>query len=206
MTRVLENYGLILLFGLVAVEGCGIPLPGETALIAAGVLASNGHYSIESVIAVAAAGAIIGDNTGYWIGRIGGRALLRRVPLIRHEIERVLPRAERFFGKHGPKTVFVARFVAVLRITAAWLAGVSHMQWWRFAAFDAAGSILWATVFGLVSYEFGRAAADAITHYGFYVVGAVAVVAVLGFVGYRIRRKRRRTADAAHHDDASPDA
>ena len=190
MTHLLLSYGLVLLFLLVAVEGAGVPLPGETALIAAAVLASDGHYSIEAVIAVGAGGAIAGDNTGYWIGRLGGRKLLARTPIVRNSFEKILPVAERFFHRHGAKTVFVARFIAILRMTAAWLAGISHMRWRLFFLFDAAGGILWATVVGLIAYVFGRAAADAISHYGLYAVIGIVVVVVIGFVAFRIWRKR----------------
>jgi membrane protein DedA with SNARE-associated domain len=193
LTANVQSYGLILVFLLVAVEGAGIPLPGETALIAAAILASQGHFAIEAVIAVAAAGAIVGDNTGYWLGRLGGRRLLERLPVISTTVERVLPRAEVYFHRHGAKTVFVARFIAILRITAAWLAGISHMPWRRFVVFDAAGSILWATAYGTVAYFFGKAAADAISHYGVYAaVAIVAVAAIVVLVWYF--RHRRGTA------------
>ena len=146
-----------------------MPLPGETALIAAGVLASQGRFhSIEVVIVVAALAAIIGDNVGYWLGRKGGRALLERTPFVRDAFERALPPAERFFERHGPKTVFLGRFVAFLRITSAWLAGISHMPWWRFFFWNAAGGIVWATLVGVVAYKFGEAAAEAINKYGLY--------------------------------------
>src|ERR671918_441059 len=103
VTELLLSYGLILLFVLVAVESAGVPLPGETALVAAAILAERGHYSLVAVIVVAAAAAIAGDNAGYWIGRKGGRALLRRTPVVRRYFERVLPPAERFFARHGGK-------------------------------------------------------------------------------------------------------
>lgn len=190
MTRLLIDYGLILLFVLVALESTGVPLPGETALIAASVLASQGHYSIVWVIVVAAAGAIIGDNAGYWLGRKGGRALLRRIPLLRDYFEKVLPPAERFFARHGGKTVFFGRFVSLLRVTSAWLAGISHMHWWRFLAWNAAGGILWAAGFALLSYYTGRAAADAIDHYGLYAAIGIVILAAIAFVGFRILHRR----------------
>ena len=115
MEALLNHHGLLILFLLIAVESAGVPLPGETALIAAGVLAAQGHFAIEWVIVVAAAAAIIGDNVGYWLGRKGGRALLERTPYVRTYFERALPPAERFFDRHGPKTVFIARWVALLR-------------------------------------------------------------------------------------------
>jgi membrane protein DedA with SNARE-associated domain len=190
LTHLLLSYGLVLLFGLVAMESAGIPLPGETALVAASVLASQGHYSIVAVIAVATLGAIVGDNIGYWVGRKGGRALLERTPLVRDYFERALPPAERFFERHGAKTVFFARFFAVLRVTAAWVAGISRMHWWKFFLWNAAGGIAWALLIGLVAYEIGHAAAAAIGRYGLYAGIAIAVVVVVGVVSMRFWRKR----------------
>jgi membrane protein DedA with SNARE-associated domain len=190
VTHLLLTYGLALLFGLVAIESSGVPLPGETALIAAAVLASQGHYSIAAVIAVAAAGAIVGDNIGYWLGRKGGRALLTRVPVVRDHFERVLPAAEQFFQRHGSKTIFLARFFAILRVTAAWVAGISGMPWWRFLLWNAAGGIVWAILVGLVAFEVGKAAADAISRYGLYAGVAVAVLVVVAVVVARFWRPR----------------
>lgn len=190
MTHLLLHYGLVLLFGLVALESTGVPLPGETALIAAAVLASQGHYSIVSVIVVAAAGAIVGDNAGYWIGRKGGRALLKRVPYLGDYFTRILPPSERFFERHGAKAVFFGRFVSILRVTAAWLAGISHMSWWRFLFWNAAGGIIWAIAFGVVAYYSGRAAAEAINHYGLYAGIGLAVLIVVAVVGIHFGRKR----------------
>jgi membrane protein DedA with SNARE-associated domain len=179
MTQLILDYGLYLLFVLVALESTGVPLPGETALITAGVLAAQGHYSIVAVIVVAAAGAIVGDNVGYWLGRTGGRALVYRYEWSRRFAERVVPPAERFFERHGAKTVFLARFLTGLRVTAAWMAGISHMPWWRFLFWNAAGGILWATAFGLVAYYAGRAVAEAINKYGLYAGIALVVLIVL---------------------------
>src|SRR5436309_5940052 len=128
MTHFITDHGLPLLFAVVMIESFGIPLPGETALIAFGVLAAQGHYSIASVIAVAAAGAIVGDNLGYWlIGRLGGRALFRRWHWLHQYSERVLPRAESLMARHGGAAVFFGRFVAILRYTIAWVAGLTGM-------------------------------------------------------------------------------
>src|SRR5262245_16489740 len=168
----------------------GVPLPGETALITAGVLAAQGHYSIVVVIAVAAAAAIVGDNIGYWIGRKGGRALLYRTPFIRDYFARVLPPSERFFRRHGAKAVFFGRFVSILRVTAAWLAGISHMPWWRFLFWNAAGGIIWATAFGVVAYYSGRAAADAINHYGLYAGIGLVILIAIAVAGVHFWRKR----------------
>ena len=120
MTHLIVQYGLVILFLLVAMESAGVPLPGETALVTAAVLAKD-HWGIEWVIVVAAAGAIVGDNIGYWLGRLGGRKVIERYEITRRYADRALPPSERFFKKHGGKTIFLARFIAVLRVTAAWI-------------------------------------------------------------------------------------
>jgi membrane protein DedA with SNARE-associated domain len=181
VTHFFTHHGLPLLFAVIMLESFGIPLPGETALIAFGVLASQGHYSIVVVIAVAAAAAIIGDNLGYeLIGRKGGRRLLERWEPLRRRAERILPPTEELMAKHGGKVVFFGRFITILRYTAAWVAGIAGMPWRKFLFWNAAGGICWATLVGLVSYYAGGAAADAIQRYGIY-AAAVVVGAVLIF-------------------------
>jgi membrane protein DedA with SNARE-associated domain len=182
LTHFFTSHGLPLLFAVVLLESFGIPLPGETAQIAFGILASQGNYSIVWVIVVAAAGAIVGDNLGYWlIGRWGGRALFERWAFLRRYSERFLPAAERLMRKHGGKTVFFGRFVTVLRYTAAWVAGIGRMEWWKFLFWNAAGGIIWATAVGLVAYYSGHAAADAIQRYGIYAAAGIAVLLVVGW-------------------------
>ena len=182
MTHFFTSHGLPLLFTVVLLESFGIPLPGETALIAFGVLASQGHYSIVTVIAVAAAAAIIGDNLGYAvIGRWGGRRLFERTRYGRRYAERFLPTAERLMAKHGGKVVFFGRFISILRFTAAWAAGIARMPWWRFFFWNASGAICWATLVGLVSYYAGAAAADAIQRYGIYAAVAIVVAVLIAF-------------------------
>src|SRR5579883_574967 len=156
------------------VASFGIPLPGETALIAASVLASQHALVIWQVIAAAAVAAILGDNLGYLTARSSGRRLLDRWRLTRRYAERLLPRAERFFARHGSKTVFIGRFIAVLRFTAAWAAGLSHMPWRSFLLWNAAGGIAWAITIGLVAYYAGHTAAAAIQRYGLYAALAIA--------------------------------
>ena len=193
MTHFFTHHGLPLLGVVVGIESFGIPLPGETALIAFGVLASQGHYSIVWVIVTAALGAIVGDNLGYWlIGRLGGRALFRRWGWLRRYADRVLPRAEALMARHGGKTVFFGRFVSILRYTVAWIAGLSRMHWWKFLFWNAAGGIAWATAVGLIAYYAGRAAADVIQRYGLYAAAAVAVALALGWLV--LRRARGRAA------------
>jgi membrane protein DedA with SNARE-associated domain len=183
VTHFFTTHGLPLLFAVVMLESFGIPLPGETALIAFGVLASQGHYSIVVVIAVAAAAAIIGDNLGYeLIGRKGGRRLFERWGPLRRRAERILPPTEELMAKHGGKVVFFGRFITVLRYTAAWVAGIAGMPWRKFLFWNAAGGICWATLVGLVSYYAGGAAADAIQRYGIYAAAVVAGAVVIFFL------------------------
>jgi membrane protein DedA with SNARE-associated domain len=190
VTKLILDHGLLILFVVVALESAGVPLPGETALIAAAVLASQGHWSIAWVIGVAAGAAIVGDNGGYWAGRTGGRKLISRWRRLERWSHRVLPPSERFFRRHGAKTIFVARFFSVLRVTAAWLAGVGRMEWWRFLFWNAAGGICWATLVGLLSYYGGRAAADAVSHYGLLAGAAIVVLLVLAFGVFHFMKRR----------------
>jgi membrane protein DedA with SNARE-associated domain len=191
MTHFITNNGLPLLFAVVMIESFGIPLPGETALIAFGVLAAEGHYPIASVIAIGAAGAIVGDNLGYWlIGRLGGRALFRRWRWLNQYSDRVLPRADSLMARHGGKAVFFGRFVSILRYTVAWVAGLSGMHWLRFLFWNAAGGIVWATAVGLTAYYAGQTASDAIQRYGLYAAGGVVAVIIVGWLGVRYARGR----------------
>ena len=196
MQSLVVQYGLVVLFLLIAMESAGIPLPGETALVAAGVLSSRGDMDIVAVIVVAATAAIVGDNIGYWAGRLGGRKLLERWERLDRYASRVLPWSERFFKRHGGKTIFIARFVAVLRVTAAWMAGVSKMHWWLFFLWNAAGGIVWAVAVGLVAYYAGQAAAEAIGRYGFIAGAAIVVLLVVGALLFRFFRRRMLGAES----------
>jgi membrane protein DedA with SNARE-associated domain len=152
----LESYGYLVVFLLVLIESIGVPVPGETALIAAALYAGSTHkLDIWWVIAAAIAGAIIGDNIGSSIGRYGGAKLLLRHG---HRIglhEDRLKIGIWLFRRHGGKVVFWGRFVSVLRTWAAFLAGTNKMAWPRFLFFNAAGAIVWATLYGLLYYFFG---------------------------------------------------
>ena len=196
-----SHMALLILFAVVALESFGLPLPGETALIACGVLASQGSLSIVWVIGVAAAAAIVGDNAGYWVARTGGRPLLEHYRLTRSYAERYLPRAEKFFARHGSKAVFFGRFVAVLRVTAAWVAGIAHMHWWRFLLWNAAGAICWATLVGLVSYYLGNAAASAIGRYGLYAAGGALLLASVGYL--IVKRIEKHVVEEDDHQQTS---
>ena len=190
MTQFIADYGLLFLFAIVCLESAGLWLPGETALIAAAVYASKGHLSITGVIVVAAAAAIIGDNAGYWLGREGGRRLIYRYAVLRRFAERLLPQAERFFERHGGKAVFLARFFGGLRVTGAWMAGITRMTWWRFLFWNAAGGIVWAIGVGLLAYYAGKAADDALARYGVYAAIAGGILLVVFVAALHIWRRR----------------
>jgi membrane-associated protein len=171
------NLGYLALALLVGLESSGVPLPGETALIASGVLASRGDLSIELVIVIAAAAAIVGDNIGYWIGRKGGRKLLTaKGPLLEYRLK-VIEHGEPFFDRHGAKSVFLGRWFAGLRIAAAWLAGINHMHWPTFLFWNATGGIAWAVSVGMLAYLLGPTAEDLFKTFG--IAGAGLVIAIL---------------------------
>jgi membrane protein DedA with SNARE-associated domain len=185
-----SHVGYPLLFALVMAESGGLPVPGETSLIAGGVLASQGKLQIAAVIALAAAAAIIGDNIGYLIGRRGGRWLLERPGRFQRQRLEVQPSGEPFFEQHGPKAVFFGRFLLGLRVWASWLAGATRMPWRSFVFWNACGGISWATAIGLIAYFVGHSAGNAVEAFGVY--GLVA--AVLAAVAFWIAHRRRRGA------------
>jgi membrane-associated protein len=172
---------------LVGAESAGLPVPGETSLIAAAVLASQGHLSIPLVIAVAAGAAIVGDNLGYLFGRRGGRWLLKRHGWAEDRRQRLLARGEAFFERHGGKAVFLGRWLPWLRVSAAWLAGASRMPWARFLFWNGLGSVAWATSIGLAAYFLGMAAAAAIGATGIALLALLAAVGVGTYLVHRVR-------------------
>ncbi|WP_376797362.1 DedA family protein [Thermogemmatispora sp.] len=190
------GYPAVALF--IMIESSGIPFPGETMLLLASFLAGvDRQLLIPLVIVCAALGAIVGDNLGYLLGRHGGRPLVERFGRYIFLKPEHLERAERFFARHGDKTVFFGRFIAVLRAWAAFLAGVNRMPWRTFLFYNAAGGIVWATVFGLLGYFAGRVFHDnfaAVEHLARAIswTGALLLV-VVGLVAlflYRLRRAR----------------
>jgi undecaprenyl-diphosphatase len=185
------HVGLPVLALLIAGESMGIPLPGETALITAAILAARGRFDIVTVIAIAAAAAIVGDNLGYLIGRRGGRKLLLTHPRLQRYGERVLATGEPFFERHGAKAVFLGRWFAGLRIAAAWLAGINHMHWPRFLFWNATGGIAWAASIGVLAYLLGESAEKVIRAAGLFGAAGVVAGGVAALLYVRLRRRRR---------------
>ena len=153
----LETYGYGAIGGLVALEGMGLPLPGETALVAAGILAGTNHnLNIWLVIGAAVAGAMVGDNVGFWLGReFGYRLLVRYGRYIGLTVPRI-KLGQYLFLRYGGRVVFFGRFVAILRMLGPFLAGTNRINWLRFFLFDAAGSAVWATIYGVGAYCLGH--------------------------------------------------
>jgi len=195
----LATYGYLAVFVVVGVEGIGIPIPGETMLVTAAIYAgTTNRLSIVGVIAASAAGAIAGNNIGYVIGRTGGYRLLKRYGRYIRLEEKRLRLGQYLFHKHGPKVVFFGRFIAVLRIFAAFLAGVNHMYWRRFLIFNAAGGIIWSTLYGVAAYLLGQqllrlsGRVDATLA----IAGVIVIIAVIVFLR-RNEARLQREADKA---------
>jgi membrane-associated protein len=177
--------GYPLLFGFVAAESAGALVPGETSLIVAAALAAQGRLSLPLVIAVAAGGAILGDNVGYVIGRRGLRRLIDRPGRGAAARGRLVERGEVFFARRGSAAVFLGRWLPGLRVVASWLAGADRMAWPRFVLWNALGGIAWATTVGTLAYVVGRSASGSLGAIGFVGLG----IAVLAYLVTRIRRR-----------------
>jgi membrane protein DedA with SNARE-associated domain len=190
LIHISSDIGYIATFGLIAIETMGIPVPGETALIASALAASKGHLSIVVLIVLAASAAIIGDNVGFAIGRKYGRRIFEKPGPMYNQRLALLDMGEPFFEKHGPKAVFLGRWVSGLRIASAWLAGMNKMSWPTFLFWNALGGICWATGVGLGAYYAGHAFEDVISKVGIFGAGA-AVLALVGFLYWRHRKHKR---------------
>jgi membrane protein DedA with SNARE-associated domain len=193
LDQLLTNFGYVAVFAAVGIESVGIPVPGETMLITAGVYAGATHnLTVTGVIGAAIAGAIIGDNIGYTLGYQGGYRFLVRHGRRIHVDERQLKVARYLFDRHGGKVVFLGRFVSVIRTYAAFLAGVSRMRWRRFFAYNAAGGIVWSVTFGLAAYYGQQAFKRLSTPVDVALV--LAALAVVAWVVLAVRRQFDRLA------------
>ncbi len=202
----LVSYGYYAVFALIALESLGVPLPGETALIAAALYAGTTHHlNVTVLAAVAIAAAILGDNAGYWLGRTGGQRLADRYGRF-VRLDRAKLRVGRYlFAQYGGKVVFFGRFVAVLRTYAAFLAGMSRMRWSRFLLANAAGGALWATLYAYGAYALGSRATSVgsmITVVGAVLAGPLTLAAIIA-----VRRsfdRLQQRADGLFADEPAP--
>jgi membrane protein DedA with SNARE-associated domain len=190
LTHLIERYGLFGVALLVTLEGIGLPLPGETAIVTAAAFAARGSLSAVGVAIAATIGTVLGGSAGYWIGRIGGRRLLvRHGHWIRLDAER-LARTEKYFARYGVKTVFFARFVALLRIFGSLMAGVAHMPFSTFSAVNLAGGFAWAATFSVIGLVFGKNLSK-LDDYIEEISIAVTVIVIAAIIVYWWRAKQR---------------
>lgn len=185
------RYGYWAVFFGVCLENAGVPVPGETALLAGAALSHFGRLSLPWVIATAIAAAIVGDNAGFLIGRRGGRALAERYGPLLGLTRRRLRLFDVFFKRHGAKTVFFARFITGLRVFGAVLAGTSGLPWRRFLFYNATGAVVWATAIAIVGYLLAESWETLERWVGRSGVIALVVVVVIVVVAYKRERNRR---------------
>jgi membrane protein DedA with SNARE-associated domain len=200
----LNHYGLWAVLALVLIEDFGIPVPGETVLIAASVFAGSGRLNVFAVALVGFAAAVLGDNIGYAIGRFGGRRLLDRWGKYVFLTPERLDKTEAFFARHGAKIIVIARFVEGLREANGIIAGIAEMHWLRFLACNALGAALWVGTWVSIGFFAGQhitSIYNAVTKYSLY-AAIVAVIVIAVWVALRVRKRRRdaNSAETSAHD------
>ncbi|MEN3334705.1 MAG: hypothetical protein V7641_4070 [Blastocatellia bacterium] len=189
-----KSYGYWIVFFGVMLENAGLPVPGETILLAAGFFASEGQFSMPMVMLIATAGAVLGDNCGYWIGHRVGRSVLLKYGRYVMLTEARFRSMEKYFASHGDKTVLVARFITGFRVFTALFAGASHMRWRTFFIFNVLGAISWAVVMTLLGFFFGKSwhlLEQYIKGAGFILAGVVVILIVV----YQLLKRRKRIAE-----------
>ena len=181
-----------LLPAIIGLESMGIPSPGETALVAASVLASQGKLEIWLVILIGVTSAIVGDNLGYLCGRKFGRTVFTAPGPFMHHRVRAIKAGDGFFERHGPKAVFIGRWIALVRFATAWLAGINRMPFKQFFFWNALGGITWGVTYGLVGYYGGQAAASVLAEAG--IIGFVVLLVLPLVIYFVVKRRERRAA------------
>jgi membrane protein DedA with SNARE-associated domain len=194
LLHLLGRYGYLAVFLGVMLESAGVPLPGETVLIAAGALVHRGVLDPGDALFFGILGAVIGDQIGYWMGRLGGRPFVLRWGRYALITPERLGHAEDFFARHGGRAVFLARFVTGLRVFGALVAGTSRMPWGKFALYNVLGGTVWATAAVSLGY-FLWASISLVEHWvgraSLLLLAAVALALVLRWAYRRARRGER---------------
>lgn len=192
----LARYGYLAIATIIMLESMGVPLPGETTLVTASVYAGTSHnLNIWLVVLSAVAGAVIGDNIGYWVGeKLGYRLLLHYGPRI-GITDRQIKLGQYLFIRHGAKVVFFGRFVAVLRVLAAFLAGVNCMHWSKFFIANLTGAILWAALFGFGAFALGHSIHRLTGPVGIAALG-IGLAVIAAALAFAKRHEERLTAEA----------
>ena len=201
----LEHYGIWAILLFVLVEDFGIPVPGETVLIAGAIFAGSGELNVVAVGVVGFCAAVVGDNIGYGIGRFGGRRIVDRWGKYVFLTPERLDKAERFFDRQGAKIITIARFIEGLRQVNGIIAGITEMHWLRFVVYNALGAALWVGTWVSVGYFAGQHITtiyNAITMYSLYAaIGAVVLIAA--WIVHRIYKRRKSMAEAAQLGQAT---
>lgn len=203
ISQIITDYGPWAIFLIILIEDFGIPVPGETALISAALLASQGKLPIVWLLPAAWLGAVIGDNIGYAIGRFGGRRVVVRYGETIGITDARLERIEQFFHRHGALIVIVARFFVGLRQLNGIVAGIGRMPAGRFVLYNAIGAFLWVGVWGFGVYWFGehfKRLVEKLGPIGLYIAGGLAAMAAVAYVVWRLRNARQRSANPSDTD------
>ena len=204
LTHLIHTYGLVAVFGAVALQAVGAPVPGTTALIVAALYAADAHgLPIAGVIAVAVAGAVCGTCAGFLIGRLGGEALLLRLGRVIRQPPARVQRVRREFARHGAAWLVFGRFISGVRNITGLVAGASGMPFARFLAFSVFAAVAWASINGLEYYWFGRALLAAPTWLQIVLVVFGLAMTVLTFRTLR-RRALRRLSESGERDGDEP--
>ncbi|HEX3192154.1 MAG TPA: DedA family protein [Streptosporangiaceae bacterium] len=207
LSGTLQHYGLWAIGLLITLEDFGVPVPGETILIAGAIFAGAGRINVVVLGVVAFVAAVTGDNIGFAIGHFGGRALALRFGKYVFLTEERLDKAERFFDRRGSIVITFARFVEGLRQANGIIAGITGMHWLRFVIFNAIGAALWVGTWITIGYFAGNNITTIyhyITLYSYYVLAGL-VVLIVGYIVWRRRRRRRAAAAAASQTEEAPE-
>jgi membrane protein DedA with SNARE-associated domain len=206
LSGTLQHFGLWAIGLLITLEDFGVPVPGETILIAGAIFAGAGRINVVALGVVAFFAAVTGDNIGFAIGHFGGRALALRFGKYVFLTEERLDKAEAFFDRRGSIVITFARFVEGLRQANGIIAGITGMHWLRFVVFNAIGAALWVGTWVTIGYFAGNNITTIyhyITLYSYYVLAGL-VVLIVGYIVWRRRRRRRAAASAAGQTDEAP--
>jgi membrane protein DedA with SNARE-associated domain len=191
----LNQYGYLAIAAFVLLEDFGIPVPGETVLVAGAVYAGSGRLNVVLVGVIALAAAVVGDNIGFAIGHFGGRRLVERYGRYIFLTPHRLDRATAFFERRGGTIVMVARFIEGLRQANGIIAGITGMHWAKFLLFNFIGAALWVAVWTTVGYVSGshiNSIYSTATRYQLYLLIAVVVVVLALIARWWLRRRRDR--------------
>lgn len=209
LQQLLSRWGYLVIFAGMLLENAGLPLPGETLTLIGGYAAGSGQMDLLGVIASALAGAVLGDNIGYWVGRRLGWGVLLRVGRLLRQRPEQLEQLRQTFLRHAGLSVFLGRFVAVLRVLAGPMAGAVAMPYRQFLLCNVAGALVWASTMVSLAWLGGRwipleRMLKGVVQFGFGALVVVLLVAVLPRLLARWEGRWLGTADSAPEASEPP--